>query len=347
MKKEWSSLTQHDEWYVFAYRLTHSQNEAADMCGVSRETIARACRSAGIALDGRKLNTGRNNGMLKATDAQILADIDTGLHRTEIARKYGMNVVSVDKRMKRLGRYAIPKSTNFAFAGIPVKGGDHPSYIFGECWHYVDTHANMVIQKQNGFEYIESRRKKNKSAQIRLKCRCCGNIIERSDSTLRTYLTNCDYCKAREKEKQELTQKRIEWMRFLIALREEKTPKKCKICGEEFYSVYPTKIYCSDKCRRKARESRVNKSIRRRCHGYGVFYDNTITNDAVFMRDGYVCQICGKPCDTTDKSWGHCGPMSPSVDHIIPLVSGGTHTWDNVQCAHVICNSYKRDQVVG
>jgi hypothetical protein len=25
------------------------------------------------------------------------------------------------------------------------------------------------------------------------------------------------------------------------------------------------------------------------------------------------------------------------------LANGGTHTWDNVQCAHAICNSYKRD----
>ena len=279
----------------------------------------------------------------------------------EIAQKYGMHKTSLSRRFRALGvrpvgygtgEYtqeridALQEASRKYWAEHPGEG-PIPERIYGNCWHYVDTHANMVIQKQNGFEYIESRRKKNKSTQIRLKCKCCGNIIERSSDTLRNNHANCDYCKAREKEKQKLTQKRIEWMRFLIALREEKTPKKCKLCGKEFYSVYPTKLYCSDKCRQKARQKRVNKSIRRRCRGYGVFYDNTITNDAVFMRDGYICQICGKPCDTTDKSWGGCGPMSPSVDHIIPLVSGGTHTWDNVQCAHVICNSYKRDQVVG
>jgi 5-methylcytosine-specific restriction endonuclease McrA len=29
------------------------------------------------------------------------------------------------------------------------------------------------------------------------------------------------------------------------------------------------------------------------------------------------------------------------VDHIIPVILGGTHTWDNVQIAHLVCNQRK------
>jgi 5-methylcytosine-specific restriction endonuclease McrA len=39
-------------------------------------------------------------------------------------------------------------------------------------------------------------------------------------------------------------------------------------------------------------------------------------------------------------------PDAPTVDHIIPLAKGGTHTWDNVQLAHWSCNSDKRDIIV-
>lgn len=35
--------------------------------------------------------------------------------------------------------------------------------------------------------------------------------------------------------------------------------------------------------------------------------------------------------------------MYPTIDHIVAMANGGGHTWDNVQLAHAICNSYKRD----
>jgi 5-methylcytosine-specific restriction endonuclease McrA len=37
-------------------------------------------------------------------------------------------------------------------------------------------------------------------------------------------------------------------------------------------------------------------------------------------------------------------PTAPTVDHIIPLARGGSHTWDNVQLAHHLCNSLKGDR---
>lgn len=53
-----------------------------------------------------------------------------------------------------------------------------------------------------------------------------------------------------------------------------------------------------------------------------------------------------KQCDWNDRSWnGVFGALYPTVDHITALANGGGHTWDNVQLAHAICNSYKRDLI--
>ena len=41
----------------------------------------------------------------------------------------------------------------------------------------------------------------------------------------------------------------------------------------------------------------------------------------------------------------YSGPLSPSIDHIIPMAKKGGHVWNNVQIAHIICNSEKGDKI--
>ena len=62
----------------------------------------------------------------------------------------------------------------------------------------------------------------------------------------------------------------------------------------------------------------------------------------VYERDGWSCGLCQAPVDP-GLAWPH--PMSASVDHILPLSQGGSHTLANVQCAHLSCNSRKCDRV--
>lgn len=66
-------------------------------------------------------------------------------------------------------------------------------------------------------------------------------------------------------------------------------------------------------------------------------------NVDVFERDGWVCGICGGDVDR-DLVWPD--HMSASLDHIVPVSKGGTHTLDNVQCSHFICNSLKQAEVL-
>jgi len=57
-----------------------------------------------------------------------------------------------------------------------------------------------------------------------------------------------------------------------------------------------------------------------------------------------VCGICGKPVDFNLK-YPH--PLSPTIDHIIPLAKGG-HPSDieNLQLAHRCCNRQKSNKLV-
>lgn len=54
-----------------------------------------------------------------------------------------------------------------------------------------------------------------------------------------------------------------------------------------------------------------------------------LSRRAVFYRDGFRCQYCGK--DTKDLT----------LDHIIPRSRGGPHLWENVVSACIPCNHRK------
>lgn len=116
-------------------------------------------------------------------------------------------------------------------------------------------------------------------------------------------------------------------------------PAVCAECGQEFTAPYGDKrrTYCSHECAHR-HLGRISKGTRRArlrdCE------TEKIDPLAVFERDGWRCGICGKKVSRHLKC-PH--PRSVSLDHIIPLALGGSHTWDNVQCAHRACNGTKRD----
>ena len=56
-----------------------------------------------------------------------------------------------------------------------------------------------------------------------------------------------------------------------------------------------------------------------------------------------VCGICGKP---VDFSYKYPHPLSPCIDHIIPVAKGGHPSdIDNLQLAHWTCNRQKSDKL--
>lgn len=57
-----------------------------------------------------------------------------------------------------------------------------------------------------------------------------------------------------------------------------------------------------------------------------------------------LCGICGM---VIPKDVRHPHPMSATIDHIIPMSLGGSHSYDNTQPAHRKCNVLKHIKPVG
>ncbi|MFE7399630.1 HNH endonuclease [Streptomyces sp. NPDC057557] len=80
---------------------------------------------------------------------------------------------------------------------------------------------------------------------------------------------------------------------------------------------------------------------RRRARKAGV-ESETIRSAEVFSRDAWVCSLCGGP---VDRSAVWPAPDSASVDHVVPISKGGSHTMENVMTAHLRCNLSKGNRV--
>jgi hypothetical protein len=50
--------------------------------------------------------------------------------------------------------------------------------------------------------------------------------------------------------------------------------------------------------------------------------------------------------DDIDRAKNAIGRNYPSIDHMIPVVRGGLHSWKNVKLAHVGCNASKGAKVI-
>jgi len=64
----------------------------------------------------------------------------------------------------------------------------------------------------------------------------------------------------------------------------------------------------------------------------------------IFDRDDWRCLICGTPIPSV-VVWPH--PQSASLDHIVPLSKGGSHSRSNTRCTHLACNLAKGSSLDG
>ncbi|MBD8028157.1 HNH endonuclease [Ureibacillus sp. Re31] len=79
-------------------------------------------------------------------------------------------------------------------------------------------------------------------------------------------------------------------------------------------------------------------------------FDSTISLEKLYRKANGKCYICNCQCDYNDyKVDGDSfivGETYPTIEHVIPLSKGGSHSWDNVKLACWKCNTLKGDKEV-
>lgn len=189
---------------------------------------------------------------------------------------------------------------------------------------------------------LESRPKAEPEPYIPVKkvkkiCVWCGSSFRTTIGVSRSLCSpECIYAK----KSAEITKRR----------REENLSKEreCLNCGEFFRSEKNQRMCskeCSDKYKNRLKEYKRRKRVLENGR-----VDKSITLERLIKRDENVCYLCGSECDKEDyklneEGYFITGFNYPSVEHVIPISKGGTHTWDNVKLAHYYCNILKSNKV--
>lgn len=152
--------------------------------------------------------------------------------------------------------------------------------------------------------------------------------------------------------------------------------RQCDLCCSLFQPVHPEQLFCSQKCRQhpdnrlrwiecrqcgkmhcgkgqpvcracvranRIESRRAIRKTRQRCKKYGVIYKPGINREAIFDKQGWICQLCGIEC-RRDGRW--LEDDAPELDHVIPVSKGGHHVESNLMCLCRKCNQEKSDMIL-
>ena len=221
--------------------------------------------------------------------------------------------------------------------------------------HDEDWVVEYISNKSNGsFIYVSGYM--NMDSHVLVKCIKNGHEIDKSMISFRSgSKIMCPICmrleidERKKKKQQQIARDKLirefesERRKYIKAVGKQKSFIFCE-CGNIMSSNSQRCSYCVKKAERKRRE------IKRRHKISAVCIDNDITLEKLYQRDDGKCYLCGCICDWNDKTETDraviCGNYYPSIDHVIPLSKGGTHSWNNVKLAHRICNSLKKDDII-
>ena len=199
--------------------------------------------------------------------------------------------------------------------------------------------GKLQICERCGRKYIRGRKTKYCSNECMWEHNKEAEKIKRADINykrpVREYKHTCSVCgkefissSGNAKACQECKYK------LIVKTKREKIVKRnCVWCGREFQAngTQAQQRFCSDTCN-DAYNSKIRRARVREAKIKPVYFHD------IYKRDNGICQICNKP---VYLNRGKYHPLSATLDHIIPLVKGGSHEPGNIQLAHRICNMKK------
>jgi 5-methylcytosine-specific restriction endonuclease McrA len=216
------------------------------------------------------------------------------------------------------------------------------------------------FNKQYGDRYLYIGGYTHSDNDVIIECKTCHTQMSRNVSSVRHDRSLlCEGCMQEQRDRETLIRilsKRITTLAREIRLKEQEEQRQkdlitvCQECGKVFKADRFGVKYCSNKCRiRMNARGRDKKRLYKRLSNGRI--DKDITLSKLIKKDNNICHICKGKCnrkDYTKTTEGHfiVGRDYPSIDHVVPVSKGGTHTWDNVKLAHHYCNTIKNNNVI-
>lgn len=164
-------------------------------------------------------------------------------------------------------------------------------------------------------------------------CTRCGVVFEGNKRSQRFCSRDCHYAsRRRKKTKKSAFRRRAEKLADRAAAGSNGggtvwVQGSCGVCCSQFLGRGVSARYCSQRCSKLAKWNR------------GDWKDAKVRVE-IYKRDGWTCQLCLGPVELASH---HLSDLYPSLDHIVPRSMGGGHEPGNLQTAHRICNSRRRD----
>lgn len=267
---------------------------------------------------------------------------------SDIAAEFGLTYGAVSAICKSLGLGGK--------RSIKVATYRPPTFTKAQLDAKEERRRNVVAERCPGFTYVGNYTGSDGTADVQ--CNICGAILTKSWITIKhaggkNENIRCDNCEriAREQREQarETERARVNVQRqFVHNARElnrqaQLMMRKCSGCESIFFTSSTRQKFCSFECQqrnknRKCKDKRLRK-IRERC------IDSDITWQKLYEKEHGICYLCGKPVDINDYEYRGeifiAGNNYPSIEHVVALSKGGTHSWDNVRLAHRLCNTLK------
>lgn len=321
------------------YLSGYSLSEIGRKYDCSYMTIGKRLRAHGVAMRKRGPVRTRKEDVDLEQIAHEYCDI--GMTSYELGEKYSVDHTAISRWMRSLGINK-GKPTSFPDGNANGRGSE---ILKGRCKARIE---KKLADEGGVLELV------GYGKRLTLRCTVCGHVFEKSKGGYQHRFT-CPKCAAREIEQaaEQMRRRRFERSQQLEAAREWRgsVARICKECGDPFFLEVEGACYCSERCRNRARNRRQAESRKARGVGQGTHrrrmrvevtpatYDRSVTLDAVYRKFNGVCCSCGRRTHRTKKY----EPLQATLDHVVALANGGTHTWDNVQLLCHRCNSEKRD----
>lgn len=311
-----------------------SAKETAEKIGCSLPLVYNVATAYRIPMNGMP-------PILDGKDEQIVEMFNKGMTNAEIAKAFN---VSEDT----FRHYK--KTHKLARTEEQLAKAQRDNY---QNMRFSEADAASRIRTCGNVEYVSGY--KNSKSTVTIRCGKCGREFGRLFYEIKPGKEmQCPHClkearqtreEAEAKRKAEAKAQREERERLKLLEAYQKDLAKvhdCPVCGRQT----SRKKYCSQECSKKAKHQR--HEVSRRLKIKKAMVDNDITLEGLYKRDNGFCHICGLKCNLEDYVVTErtivCGDWYPSIDHVIPLSKGGTHSWSNVKLAHRGCNSWKGDR---